>query len=80
MSDLTVVPLRPLRNENAVEFVRDLLGRVERGEVNFVAVLGVAPDGCVIDGWTTGENIRPFTVLGGMDVLRERFMRKEVEF
>lgn len=80
MAEITVIPIRPPRDESAVEFARDLLGRVERGEVSFVAVVCLTPDGSVVDGWTRGDGLRPFTVLGAIDVMRERFMRREVEF
>ena len=79
-ADLKVVPLQPLVSETAVAMARDLLARAEAGQVNFIAVLAVTPDGGILDGWTSGDNIRPFVVLGGLDVLHERFMRSEVEF
>lgn len=80
MADLKVVQLAPIRNEDAVSMARDLLDRAERGEVNFFAVVALTPDGCVIDGWTKAKLMRPFTVLGGIDAMKHRFMTKEVEF
>lgn len=71
-------PLRVASNSavaepTAVEMMRDMLERCERGEVTFVAVVGQLADGSVIDGWSNAKACRPFSVVGALTYIAQKF-------
>lgn len=57
----------------------DMAKRVESGEINFVIVIGVGVDGAVTDGWSQSPEMRPFTVLGALEYVKQRFSRIEIQ-
>lgn len=60
-------------NAAAVRLLRDMLGRAERGEICFVAVVGQQPDGAIVDGWSAAERCRMYSVCGAFTHLARQF-------
>lgn len=79
VSNVRVVDFKPSEFPLVVDFLRGLLARAERGELNFVAVVATQPDGCVVDGWAQGVDVRPYNIVGGMECLKMRFVSKNIE-
>lgn len=66
-------------NPDCVAFCTDLLGRAQRGEINFVLAVCVTPDSAVVNGWCKSNMMRPFSVLGGLQHVMGKFDRLEIE-
>lgn len=67
-------------DEPTVDFLRDLLGRAERGEIHGVAIVALRREGtwCELgDGYVGAAKVYPATVIGGFEMLKARIIREE---
>lgn len=70
------------RNESdprAVQFLREALAAAEAGSVKVALVILMTDDGGVIDGWSTTEEIRPYTMVGALESIKREFMDRHIQ-
>jgi len=73
-----VAPIAP-DTTDLVEFLEDLLRRAKEGELSCVAVAATTRENQVVTGWSKSGFTPPFTVVGGIELLKRDFMNKEIE-
>ncbi len=65
-------------DDRLIVMLEDALERAKAGELKGVAIISIMSDGCVLDGWSSGDYSR-YAMLGGIESLKLDFMNTEIE-
>lgn len=66
-------------NANAIKLLTEILESVKAGEIEGVAVATASLDGRTSSGFSSGGCVYAH-LLGGIDILKARYIREEFEF
>ena len=56
-----------------------LMDMNKKGQLRFIAAMTLCNDGSIGHGWGGMENQQVFTILGGLEVLKQDWMSKHIE-
>jgi hypothetical protein len=63
----------------AMEFLHGTIEIAEREKAIFVMVVLVGADHSVTDGWSDKAIVRPFTVLGALEYMKQKFYDRHLK-
>lgn len=70
VQDLTIVPIKPIVDKDALEKVENLLERIKRGEITCIAYCATLKDGGIATGFSRLSDV--WRTLGALDYLMHR--------
>lgn len=80
MSELKVVKIRKRQASQEIKLLHKLLGKdIETGKINGLFVVATDISGNVCSGYSMDRDSAVFTMLGGVEVLKKRYVETEIE-
>lgn len=74
-----VVDMHAADTATAVEYLEGAIELAKTNGAICCAVIMITRDGAVVDGWSAADSMRPYVMIGALEMLKHRYAQTNIE-